>query len=217
MSRDADAQRSALKLAISQHLNLHGPNNWDELRAKFPDVSRATFFRYVKDIKEDMEARASDIGTAELRAMQKRIRSKTATPDTTKRTLKANVPVSPSPAAIVGLGSGAEEVFNFMAHFNQLLADTQMLRAASVAITPEGQEKLKNPMLMDKSIGRRVDLIETWLRSQDMIWNFERMQQLYQVIIEEVGRADPDTQQAILARIRTLNNRTGMTVDARLG
>lgn len=217
MSHDQNAQRTALKLAISQHINLHGPNNWDELREKFPNVSRATFFRYVKDIKEDMEARASDIGTAELRAMQKRIRSQTQTPESTKRTMKANVPASPSPAALVELGSGASEVFNFMAHFNQLLADTQMMRSASVAVTEDGKERLKNPMLMDKSIGRRVDLIETWLRSQDMIWNFERMQQLYHAIIDEVGKADPDTQQAILARIRTLNNRTGMTVDARLG
>lgn len=212
----ANDQKAQIKLAISQHLRLHGPTGWDDLRAKYPEVSRATFYRYIKDVKEEMESAASERGTAELRTMQKRINRQTRTPEVTQRKIKAHVPVSPSPAAIVGLGGGAEDVFNFMAHFNQLLGDTQMMRRASLTVTPEGEEKLKNPMLLDKSIGRRVDLIETWLRSQDMIWNFERMQELYHLIIDEVGKADPDTQQAILARIRALDNQRGLTVNARM-
>lgn len=213
--RSNGSDRSALRLAISQHLALHGPTKWPELQAKWPDVSRATFFRHVKEVREDMENTAAQRGGAELRVMQKRIRTQTTTPNNEKK-LKANMPATPSPAALVGLGQGADDVFNFMAHFNELLRDVKMMRDASVALTAEGGEKLKNPMLMDKSVSRRIDLIETWLRSQDMIWNFERMQELYHAIIEEVGKADVDTQQAILARVRMLNDQRGLTVTARL-
>lgn len=217
MARSKETDKDAIKLAISKHLALNGPTKWPELMEQFPDTSRATFFRYIKEVRETMEANAAERGGAELRVMQKRIKSQTRTPEITEKKLKANVPATPSPAALVGMGGAVEEVFNFMAHFNELLRDTKMMRDASVTINQaDGTEKLKNPMLMDKSVSRRLDLIETWLRSQDMIWNFERMQELYQAIIEEVGKADADTQQAILARVRMLNDRTGMTVGARL-
>lgn len=216
MARSNTTDKGALRLAISQHLALNGPTKWPELMAQWPDVSRATFFRHVKDVREEMENVAASRGGAELRTMQKRIKTQTRTPEVTEKKLKANMPAAPSPAALVGLGQGADDVFNFMAHFNELLRDTKMMRDASVALTAEGTEKLKNPMLMDKSVSRRLDLIETWLRSQDMIWNFERMQELYHAIIEEVGKADADTQQAILARVRMLNDQRGLTVTARL-
>lgn len=215
MARSNEVDKSALRLAISQHLALHGPTKWPDLMAKWPDISRATFFRYVKDVRDDMENTAAQRGGAELRTMQKRIRTNTTAPASEKK-LKANLPATPSPAALMGMGQGVEDVFNFMAHFNELLSDTKMMRNASVSVGADGGEKLKNPMLMDKSVSRRLDLIETWLRSQDMIWNFERMQELYHAIITEVGKADADTQQAIIARVRMLNDQRGLTVNARL-
>ena len=216
MPRPKETQKNDIKLAINAHLHLHGPNKWPELMAKYPDTSRATFFRYIKEVREDIEKQAGENSGAELKMMQKRIRSQTVTPEQTKRQMKANMPVSPSPAIIVGMGQNVEEVFNFMAHFNQLLRDADMMRKKSVKVDANGTESLQNPMLMDRSMGRRIDLIETWVRTQDLVWNMEKMQELYFLIIEEVGKVDSDTQQAILARIRTLNNKRGLTVDARL-
>lgn len=216
MARPKETQKDDIKLAINTHLHLHGPTGWPELMAKYPATSRATFFRYIKEVREEIERKAGEGNGADLKLMQKRIRAQTVTPEQTRRQLKANVPASPSPAVILGLGSDVGEVFNFLAHFNSLLRDADMMRSASVRIDGNGAEALKNPNLMDRSMGRRLELIETWLKSQDMIWNIEKMQELYFMIIEEVGKVDADTQQAILARIRTLNNKRGLTIDARL-
>lgn len=213
----ADNKSQALRLRIHQSLLQDGPDGlYERLKDEFPEISRATFYRHLKDIREEMESRASDIGTAELRTMQKRIRAHVVTPEI-KKGIKANLPVAPSPAALVDMGDGITEVFNFMAHFNRLLKDADMLRTAAIRVAEDGTERMHNPVLLDKSISRRMELIETWLRSQNMIWNLEAIQQLYQAVIEEVGKADPTVQQAILARVRNLNNRTGMTAGASLG
>lgn len=216
MPRPKENRKDEIKVAIAEHLAINGPTGWPDLMAQYPDTSRATFFRYIKEVREGIEAAAAARPGTDIKAMQKRIRAQVQAPAQTERRLKAQLPATPSPAVLLGLGNGASDVFNFMACFNQLMGDSHMMRSASVSIAPDGAERLKNPNLMDRSIARRLELMETWLKSQDMIWNIEKMQELYYLIIEEVGKVDPDTQQAILSRIRTLNNQRGMTIDADL-
>lgn len=38
--------------AIEQHLEHHGPRNWKIVRARFPDISDATFWRHVKVVRQ---------------------------------------------------------------------------------------------------------------------------------------------------------------------
>ncbi len=212
-----ESQKKAIRLAVSQHLSLYGPKEWERVFSQFPDVSRATLYRHIKDVREEMEARASDQGGAQLRAMQKRIRNQIKTPAVATQKLKATLPVLPSPSVLLGMGDGVDDLFDFMGNIKQLMNDSNMMRSASVKINADGTEKLSNPMLMDKSIARRLELLETWLKSQDMVWNIEKMQELFHIIIDEVGKTDPDTQQAIIAKMRTLNNRQGFNANARIG
>jgi hypothetical protein len=215
MSVTNDQEKADCILAINQHLHLHGPKKWPELMAKFPDISRSTMWRFIKEVREGIERRAADGAGPDLKITQRRIRSKMSA-DISNKQLKTQLPVAPSPAVLVGMGDGVGDVFNFLDSFNSLVRDANMLRTASVTVTEDGNEKLKNPMLLDRSIARRLELIETWLRSQDLVWNLEKMQELYMIVIEEVGKVDSETQQAILSRIRTLNNKRGLTIDSRL-
>ena len=215
MSAPKNAEKLAVKIAISEHLKLYGPREWPDFFDKYPNVSKASMWRWIKEVKDDLE-RATIDGGMDLKLMQKRIRSN-ASPERSSRELKKHIPVAPSPTGLVGLGSeNVGEVFIFLEQFNELVRDMKMLRKHSVELQADGEEKIKNPMLFDRSLGRRLELLETWLHSQDMVWNLERMQELYMMIIEEVGKVDADTQQAILSRIRTLNNKRGLTIDARL-
>lgn len=216
MPRPKETQKDEIKLAISNHLHLHGPTGWPDLMAKYPDVSRATFFRYIKEVREDIEAQAVSQGDASLRIAQKRIRAHVASPKQVEREMKTNMPAVPSPAVVVGMGSAADDVFDFMGNLNRLMADAEMMRSSSVTVGSDGAEKLRNPAMMDKSISRRLGILETWLRSQGLVWNYDKLQELYFAIIDEVGKASPEVQQAVVSRIRTLNNQRGMTIDARL-
>lgn len=215
MPRPSEKAKPAVLAAITEHLNLHGPQNWDELMARFPDVSRATFFRWVKEAKDAIEANASAHGTTALKLAQKRIRSSIeTTPERTQKQLKAQLPVAPSPAIIADMpGELAAQTFDFMAYFHKIVADADLVRQAAVK-TEDGIEKAKNPVLLDNNIRRRLGVIETWLHSMEVVWNLEKMQELYRLVIEEVGKADPDTQRAILARLRDLNTKRGLTANA---
>lgn len=215
MPRPKEDQKAAVLTAITEHLNLHGPSNWDELMARYPMVSRATFFRWVKEAKETIESQAMAHGTAALKLAQQRIRSSVETPQQTQKQIKAQLPVAPSPAIIADLpGQVAAQTFDFMAFFGRVVADTELVRQAAVTTDAEGKEKAKNPVLLDNNIRRRLGVIETYLHSMETVWNLERMQELYRLVIEEVGKADPDTQRAILARLRDLNNKRGLTASA---
>lgn len=201
--------------AITEHLNLHGPQNWDELMARFPNVSRATFFRWVREAKDGIESQAASHGTAALKLAQKRIQSRVDTPEHTQKRLKAQLPVAPSPAIIADMpGEVAAQTFDFMAYFHKIVGDADLVRQAAVTTNPDGTEKAKNPVLLDNNIRRRLGVIETWLHSMELVWNLEKMQELYRLVIEEVGKADPDTQRAILARLRDLNTKRGLTANA---
>lgn len=204
--------------AITEHLNLHGPQNWDELMARFPEVSRATFFRWVKEAKDTIESQAANHGTVALKLAQKRIRSSIeSTPERTQKQLKAQLPVAPSPAIVADMsGDMAEQTFDFMAYFHKIVADAELVRSAAVTTDAEGKEKAKNPILLDNNIRRRLGVIETWLHSMELVWNLEKMQELYKLVIEEVGKVDPDVQRAILARLRDLNTKRGLTANARI-
>lgn len=219
MSRPKDDKKAAVLLAITEHLNLHGPQNWNELMVRFPDVSRPTFFRWIKEAKEAMESQASSRGTGALKLMQKRIRSQVeVNPERTQMQLKAQLPVAPSPALLSQMpGEVVHQTFDFMSYFAEVVEDAELVKQSAITVNADGTKKVKNPMLLDNNIRRRLDIMTTFIQSVQAVWNLGKMEELYDAVIEEIGKVDPETQQAILARLRDLNNRRGMTVHARLG
>jgi hypothetical protein len=218
MPRPKEDRKPEVMRAIHEHLHLHGPQNWSALMAQFPDVSRPTFFRWIKEAKESIESQASSHGTAALKLAQKRIRSSIeTTPERTERQIKAHLPVAPSPAVIADApGELVSETFDFMAYFNDIVRDAQMVRDSNVTKNEDGTERLKNPVLMDRNLARRISIIQTWLQSIETVYNIEKLQELYHLIIDEVGKVSPEVQQAILVRMRELNNRRGITMAARI-
>jgi hypothetical protein len=211
-------QKPAVMLAINEHLNLHGPKNWGPCQARFPDVSAATFWRWVKEAKATVETAAGKHGNAALALKQKQIRSQVELkPDRVAREIKSQLPAAPSPAVIAG-GNPAlmRETFNFMAFFGEIVEDSNLLRESTIIRNDDGTVKLRNPMMMDKSLQRRLSIIETYLHSIETLYNVERMRELYNLIIEEVGKVSPDLQRVILVRLRELNNKRGLTMSADL-
>lgn len=191
---------------------LHGPQRMGELQARFTDVSRATFYRLVDKARAEMEDQAAAQGAGALKLAQQRIKARVDTADKVRERVKAQLPTAPSPAIVVGLGSAADDVFDFMSYFRSIVGDADLLRASLVTTDADGNAKVKNPVLLDRNIARRLDIIESWLHSQQLVYNLERIQELYRVVIEAVGQADPDTQRAILSRLRQLNKERGITI-----
>lgn len=218
MARPKEDQKPEVMQAIAQHLNIHGTSNYSELFEKFPKVSRATFFRWIKEAKDKFEANASEHGTLALQLAQKRIRSSVElSPENSQRQIKAHLPVAPSPAIIAALPSAAvQQTFNFLAFFYEILYDVSLLRATAVTIGEDGKEKAKNPMLLEKVVGKKLDILDTWIKSQEFMFGLEQMEKLFMVVIEEVGRVSPEAQAAILVRLRAADSLNGLTINANL-
>lgn len=215
MARLTEDQKRVIYNDIREHLMIEGPRNWETLQAKYPDVSRATFWRLVKETRERIEDKAVGDSPGEIREVQKRIRERVATPDQLQERIKAHLPTAPSPAVVAAAPRQAMEAFNFFAFFDRIVADAEMARGANIKTNPDGTERIVNPAMFDRNISRRLNILQTYLQSVETVYNVERIRELYELIIEEVGKADPEIQQAVLARLRALNNKRGLTMAAR--
>lgn len=221
MAKLDEASKNSIKAELRQHILLNGPGNWDAVRAQYPAVSRATFFRLVAEVRQAMEGEA--VATGSVKEAQARIRAQRRPLSQTQAELQQHLPASPSPAVIAGEAPRKVELaFDFMGYFQQIVADANAVRAkmfkrdaeGNIVHDAQGNPVVLNPVLLDRNIARRLGIIESWLKSQELIYNYERLRELYNLVIEAVGRADADTQAAIVAELRELNNKRGITMDA---
>lgn len=215
MARLTEDQKRSIMNDIREHLMIEGPRNWEDLQAKWPDVSRATFWRLVKESRERMENQAAVEGPGALRETQKRIRERVAAPDQLQERIKAHLPTAPSPAVVAAAPQDAMKAFNFFAFFDQIVADAELARGANLRTNPDGTVKVINPAMFDRNISRRLTILQTYLQSVETVYNMERIRELYDLVIEAVGEVAPEVQQAVLARLRALNNKRGLTMAAR--
>lgn len=216
MARPSDDRKREIIDAIRQHLLIEGPRNWDEFAERYPDISRPTLFRYIREVREAIESAAGVESPGALRLAQKRIRTHTEDPERLQKKVKAHLPAAPSPAVVAEDPQGAMRAFDFMSYFHRILADAEMVRNSAVVKNEDGSEKLRNPVVMDRSVARRLAIIETYLHSMETVYNLEKIQELYRIVINAVGKADPETQQAILAELRRANNAHGLTIQANI-
>jgi hypothetical protein len=213
MPRPKEDNKKEIIAAIRQHLMLVGPGDWDSLMAKYPDVSRSTFFRYIKQAREQVESAAAADSPGALKIAQQRIHAHVAKPEKTTERIKAHLPVMPSPAVIARDPGAASQAFQFFAFFNSIVADAELMRGTAVVRNEDGTEKVRNPAMLDKVITRRLGIAQTYLHAFEAVYNAERIRELYDAIVEEVGKAAPDVQMAVLARMRELDNKRGLTMN----
>lgn len=213
MPRPKEDQREEIIEAIRQHLLLVGPRDYDQLMAKYPGVSRPTFFRYLKKARELEEAAAAAQSPGALRLAQQRIHANVADPKKTTEKIKAHLPVAPSPAVVAADPANSARAFQFFAFFNSIVGDAELLRGTAVTKNDDGTEKVRNPAMLEKSMRGRLAILDTYLHSVETVYNMERIRELYDLVIDEVGKASPDIQMAVLARLRELDNKRGLTMN----
>lgn len=201
--------------AIHAHLAVHGSKNWSVLFERFEPrgIHKTTFWSWVKEVKT--AAAASPALAAARTAIQTVVEGReTQLPEG----VSGHLPATPSPNFISKTGARGLAQFDMILEIKKLYADAEMLRAYSVKEVKtedgEAREHIKNPVAFDKSIARRASLLETSISAVQQIWNLRTMQSFYEVVVQEIGKADPDTQKRILVRLSELNQRTGMNLSA---
>lgn len=205
-----EAERQHALTEISRHLQLEGPRNWDPLIAKL-GISRPTVFKLVKEVEG---IAGSDEAPGILRTAQKKI--KRALQDAPGEAAK-NLPAIPSPNIIAADVQGGMVNIRYMQRIDKLLEDADMVRAYAVTIDDStGKEKIKNPVMFINAAKLQNDLLQTALRAMQEVYDINKIQDMHRVIMNVIGEADPQIQHKIIDALRELNNRYGMTVEARI-
>lgn len=64
--------------------------------------------------------------------------------------------------------------------------------------------KAKSPVVLGQAVRLQVQAAELLVKYHATVWDQERMEGFQRVVIEEVGKIDPATQRAIVARLREM-------------
>lgn len=214
MARD-DKYRD-LKAAIRKHLALNGPSNWDEFQSDWPDVSRSTLFRIIKAVRDEITSDVASSDSPEaLELARKRIRSIPEPIRVVQDETGRQIPTAPSPRIVAKLGDKGRVHLDLMSRYDVLWSDYIMMREYSMKPDPQtGELRIKNPMVFERAMRNGLAITEAQLRAVADVYNMQEIGELYTVVMEEIGKASPDVQHAILCRLRAMNNKLAMTVDA---
>ena len=194
---------------------VHGSKDWPLLFERFEPrgVAKTTFWTWIREVKES--AAPSPVLAAAKTAIQTVVEGRESQ---LPEGVSEHLPATPSPDFISKHGARGLAQFDMILEIKKLYADAEMLRSYAIKEVHgddgETREQIKNPVAFDKSIARRANLLETSISAVQQIWNLRTMQNFYEVVVQEIGKADPDTQKRILVRLAELNQRTGMNLSA---
>lgn len=199
MSRELSPSNAAAYQDVLDHLRVHGARNWKAVREAHQSVPARSWWRIVKRAKAALPAlKNREVAAAFATAVE--------------LSKIASAVSVPPPAALRRADKDTAEAVDLMSELRSLLIDADSLR--DYALSPandKGVRTIKNPMYYVKSIGLKRDLVETILRCFEQMFDVRAMQQFYDVVVEEVGRASPDVQAAIMDRLHTLNTERGFS------
>ena len=209
-------ERKAQALAaIERHLATVGSRLWNDVFSQFEDIPQASMWKWIREAKakapdkpillhakEKIEERIGHLRNAR--------EEEAAAAGVTE--IAQHVPAGPSPAYIAKTGARGLRNLDVVVEIQRLYADATMLRTYSMKQLENGDEAIKNPLTFEKSIQARARLLDTAIRAVQEIWDLRMQQEFYAAIVEEIGKASPEVQRAIMERLAALNAKRGMTM-----
>lgn len=216
MARLSDEQKRAIKIDIDRHLKLHGPRDWDRLIQQHPEISPATFHRLVREVRDEITQEAATDSPQAVKVARQRIRARPLDLEHVASETAKQIPCTPSPAIIASKRDRGMAYLRVLSVMDGVLADGEMIRAWSVSQDADGKERIKNPAYFLRSANLRMATAKGYLEALAQAYDMEKMQEFYAIVMDEIGKAAPDVQLAILGRLRAANAVHAMTVEAKL-
>ena len=168
--------------AISNHLKTVGACDWEDVKKDFPDVSTASFWRYVKAAKEQLNRPSAPTVASDLFAPRE------DTPDHSEPWEKPDL----------------NQAFRMLKHgerFYELYADILALRQHALDATGT----IRDPQLFAKSIRLRNQLLNDEIGVVDWIRDADHMTNFYQAIVDTITKESPETMKAVMGALVELD------------
>ena len=202
----------------------------DRLRDDWMDVAHATWYRLIKSAKVEaecvpggkpfVEPKVSEKSVEPLPQSSLRMARRKITRLRKSKVAKrgaALLPVPP-PSYLVNGGAQASADFNFLSEAQKIYADAELLRehASKLEADENGvmRRKITLPKSFAASISQRMGLIDTLLKIMARAYEFERIRELYSVILHHLAEVDPGVAVEVVTRLEALNHTRGYTYAA---
>ena len=191
--RDLSAASDACLSGIRRELLAGRTAGWSEWRAaNHADVTERTFWRLLKRAKSlpsvvDRDVKAAVSAVTELAKM---------TP--------ADAAVAPPPESLRRADAdGPVQVIQIL---RSCLSDCEVLRAYSLGPSmADGSRSIRNPTMFAKAADIKIDLVDAMVKLSERALDLDRMKQLFDVILTEIGKESPDLQFRVMKRFHGLD------------
>lgn len=186
---DSQLERE-VKEAIEVHLRTVGPCKWAALQGRFPSISRATFWRYVRTVRdavEDEQQADADADQAEappyMPAFEKMLQKM-------ERDAEAR-------------RTGTVPVPRQLEQIQALVADSEKLKRSCL----DRSGNIRNAALFHKSIALGLKAVECEFRFRERMVEVDKMLGFNQAVFAVINEAAPDVAKDIFIRLRTLTTK----------
>ncbi len=201
-------QRAQAEAAIAEHLRIVGPRQWQQVRARFPDVSDATWWRMVRRV------RSAPPEPDAVRKARGRLRRAGLDKGQLIAHAAAQLPDpegSLSPAQVAKEGARAFTSWDLLGAAQDLYRDAELLRDHAARKDEDGKVRIASPKTLAGSVRLRNDLLETCLKLLERAYEVERTRHFYEALVAEVSAESPAVIERIVARLTAINERMGFT------
>jgi hypothetical protein len=199
MGRELSEESDACLADVRAHIRQFGATNWSAVREKHPKIQDRTFWRIVKKAKASPSFRSREVQTA------------MATMREVASMLPAEALSVGPPAAVRKTTKEAANCLNLQAELRDMMADSEKIRDFALGAPDEnGDRKVKNPLIFAKAVSLKRDLVESLVKTWTASFDTRRMQEFYDVVIDEIGRASPEVQSDIVQRLGALIQENGV-------
>jgi hypothetical protein len=188
--------------AINAHLRDHGPSGWERVESKFPNVPKATLWRWIKEVREKASDSPSRQKLQAAKAKIKKIVEEV-------HSVGGSLPAAPSPAYLAAKGAEGEASINVLGRINELYKEAEQLR--DYALNDVG--KIRIPIFYKESINLRRNILQTKIDMLQEVYDLRRMEAFYEAIMDEIGKVSPEVQRAIVDRMRRIDRERGITIN----
>ena len=171
---------------IRRHLTTVGSKNWRVVRARYPRISSASFFRYIREAKANEFIDENALVLSHRPSIPDRhqlISSELAVANT-----------DPVPHRL-----------DYLTNLRELFADASALRAYAL----NDDLTVKFPLIFDRALRIRLKLILQAVRLTRQIYDGRNVQKFMDALVDEVALESPELQRRVIGRLRSMVANTG--------
>jgi hypothetical protein len=172
-----------VKDAIIEHLRTIGARDWEDVKKDFPDISAASFWRYVKQAKEHLNKKSAP-----------------ASPDLFNSEKASAASLEPWEKPELN------STFRMLKHaerFYELHTDVLALRQQALI----GEGPIRDTRLFARTIRLRQQLLCDEMNVVDRVHNTDVKTKFLDEIVEEVSKASPEVAKTIMVSLHNLNEK----------